>query len=164
MIEKIFTKGIQYIMLLVLFVFSISCQGPLVGEEIEFITPNEYKDLSSDPANLVIKTKNGGWSFDRVHYNDTTVNLSTGEIHKVNFGKVTDPKFSYSTKTLNNKSITEISGSFFTITSERLNNSNEPIVITVDITENTSNEKRVLLVELLHLDSGGFFRIEQNHK
>ncbi len=63
-----------------------------------------------------------------------------------------------------NKWITEIAGSFFNVTSESSKNNIEPVVITVDITENTSKEKRVLLVQLINLDTGSFFRIEQNPK
>ena len=37
-----------------------------------------------------------------------------------------------------------------------------PAVITVDIAENRSKEKRILLVQLTDLDAGGYFRIEQN--
>lgn len=47
---------------------------------------------------------------------------------------------------------------------ESSKNNIEPVVITVDITENTSKEKRVLLVQLINLDTGSFFRIEQNPK
>ena len=162
MIKKNFTKGIQFLMAIILYVFSISCQGPLAGEEIEFITPNVYEDVSPEATQIVMKTKNTSWIFTDVQYNDTIADISTGRISKINRGEVIDKSFSYDTKRVDNKSVTEITGSFFSITSERSNNDNEPVVITVDITENTSKEKRVLFVQLLNLDAGSYFRIEQN--
>ena len=164
MIVKNFTKGIYYLMAVLLYAFSISCQGPLEGERIEFITPNVYTDLSPVATQIVMKTKNTSWIFTDVQYNDTIADISTGKIYKINHSEVIDKFFSYDTKRVDNNSITEITGSFFSITSERSNNDNEPVVITVDITENTSQEKRVLLVQLINLDTGSFFRIEQDPK
>lgn len=164
MIKKNFAKSISYLMALVLSVFSISCQGPLAGEEVKFITPNVYKDLSPEATRIVMKTENSNWMFHDVQYNDTIADLSTGKIYKIEHGEVTAPSFSYETKTLNYKWVTEIKGSFFSITSESPGNKNEPTVITVDITENATKEKRVLLVQLMNLDAGNYFRIEQNPK
>jgi len=163
MIRNISAKDIQYLIAFILYLFSVSCQGPLEGEKIEFITPNVYKDLSPEATRIEIKTEKSNWTFQYVQYNDTIANLSTGNIHKIDHdGDITDPSFSYETKTLNNKWVTDITGSFFSIKSESPRNKNEPAVITVDITENRSKEKRVLLVQLLNLDRGGYFRIEQN--
>jgi len=157
--------GIQFLMAIILCAFSISCQGPLEGEIIEFTTPNEFKELPPEATRIVMKTKENNWRYEYVQYNDTIVNISTGRIAKINHdGDIIDPTFSYDTKMVENKWITEIAGSFFNITSESSKNNIEPVVITVDITENTSKEKRVLLVQLINLDTGSFFRIEQNPK
>ena len=164
MIRKISTKDIQYLMAFILYLFSVSCQGPLEGEEIEFITPNVYKDLSPEATRIEMKTKKSNWKFENVQYNDTIADLFTGKIYKIEHGEITAPSFSYEAKTVNNKWVTEIKGSFFSITSESPRDKNEPTVITVDITENRSKEKRVLLVKLLDLDAGNYFRIEQNPK
>ena len=89
-------------------------------------------------------------------YNDTIADLSARKIYKINHDEnITDPSFSYDTKNLNNNRITEITCSFFSLTSESPENKNEPTVITVHITENRSKEKRVLLVKLLNLDTEG---------
>lgn len=165
MIKIIFTKGLQYLLMaFILYLFSVSCQGPLAGEEVKFITSNVYTDLSPEATRIEIKTEKNNWTFHNVQYNDTIVNLSTGNIYKIDHGEVTDPSFSYDEKTINNKSVTEIKGSFFSITSESPRNKDDPKVITVDITENRSKEKRVLLVQLINLDTGNYFRIEQNPK
>lgn len=163
MMKKIVDQDIQYLTVFILCLFSLNCQGPLEGDNIEFITPNVYNDLSSEAAQIVIRTEKSNWTFQDVQYNDTIVDLSTGKIHKVGHdGDITDPSFSYDTRVLNNNRITKITGSFFSITSESPMNKNEPTVITVEITENRSKEKRVLHVQLLNLDTGGYFRIEQN--
>ncbi|NMB49460.1 MAG: hypothetical protein GX997_03220 [Bacteroidales bacterium] len=165
MIKKIFAKDIQYLMAFILYLFSVSCQGPLEGEKIEFITPNVYKDLSPEATQIVMRTEKSNWTFQDVQYNDTIADLSTGKFYKINHDEdITDTSFSYETKKVNNKWVTEITGSFFSITSESPENKNEPTVITVDITENTSKEKKVLLVQLINLDTGSYFRIEQNPK
>ncbi len=161
MIKNIFSKDILYLIAFIFYLFSISCIGPLEGEKIEFITRNVYKDLPPEAIRIEMKTKKSNWMFDSVHYNDTIVNLHYIEYDE---GDITDPSFSYKTTTLKNKWVTEITGSFFYIKSERSRNNNEPTVITVDITENRSKEKRVLLVQLLNLDRPNYFRIEQNHK
>lgn len=165
MIKKILTKGTPYLMAFILCIFSISCQGPLEGNTIEFITPNVYNDLSPEATRIVMKTEKNNWRFLNVQYNDTVAVLSTGKIHKINHdGDIADPSFSYETKTINHKEVTKIRGSFFSITSESSTDKNEPVVITVDIAENTTKEKRVLLVQLLNLDTGNYFKIEQNPK
>ncbi|WP_148038933.1 hypothetical protein [Proteiniphilum sp. X52] len=164
--KKEVTTGIQFLMAFILYLFSVSCEGPLAGEEVKFLTPNVYKDLPPEATRIEMKTENRNWTFQYVQYNDTIVDLSTGNINKIEHGKVTDPSFSYDTKTVNNRSVTEIKGSFFSIISESPGprDKNEPTVITVDLTENRSKEKRVLLVQLISLDTGGYFRIEQNPK
>lgn len=45
-------------MTLLLSVFSVSCQVPLAGEEVKFITPNVYKDLSPEATRIIMKTEN----------------------------------------------------------------------------------------------------------
>ena len=160
MIKNNFSKDIQYLMAFIFYLFSVSCIGPLEGEIIEFITPNVYKDLSPEATRIEMKTKKGNWMFEYVHYNDTIVNI----YYTANGGEIIDPSFSYNKKTLKDKRVTEITGSFFYIKSESPSNKNEPTVITVDITENTSKEKRVLLVVLINLDRENYFRIEQNPK
>lgn len=162
--KTILPKEISYLIAITLYLFSVNCQGPLEGERIKFLTPSVFKDLDPTATRIVMKTENSNWIYENVQYNDTIAEISTGKIYKVENGKVIDPSFSYNTKTVNKKWITEIKGSFFTITSESTRDKNEPTVITVDITENTSKEKRVLIVQLLSLDSGSFFKIEQNHK
>lgn len=158
MIKKNYTKSIQFFLALTFYLFGISCQGPLEGEKIEFITPNVYKDLPPEATRIIMKTKNTDWGFIDVQYNDTIAELSTGRISKINHGEVIDTTFSYKNK----KGMAMITGSFFTIKCQRPENKNAPKVITVDIAENNSNEKRVLLVQLLDLDAGSFFRIEQS--
>lgn len=163
MIKKNFEKGIQYIMAFIIYVFSISCQGPLAGEEIEFITNNVYKDLTSEANRIVMKTKKSNWTFKNVRYNDTIANLSNGKFYKIyHDGEILDTLFSYKTEQINDKWVTEIRGSFFFINCENPRDKNEPKIITVDITENISKEKRVLLVELINLDTENYFIIEQN--
>ena len=161
MIKNNFSKDIQYLMAFIFYLFSLSCMGPIEGEKIEFITPSVYKDLSPKAIRIEMKTKKSNWMFDSVNYNDTIVNL-----HYIDYDErdITDPSFSYKTSTLKNKWVTEITGSFFYIKSERSKNNHEPTVITVDITENRSKDKRVLHVQLLNLDRPNYFRIEQNHK
>ena len=146
-----------------LYLFSGGCQSPLAGEEIKFLTPNVYKNLSSEAARIEIKTEKSNWRFKDVQYNDTIADLLNEKIYKIEHGEVKDPSFSYESKTVNNQRVTEIKGSFFSIISERSpRDKNMPTVITVDIAENRSKEKRILLVQLMDLDAGGYFRIEQN--
>ena len=143
--------------------FSMNCVGPLAGEEIKFLTPNIYEDLSPKAARIEIKTEKSNWRFKDVQYNDTIADLLNEKIYKIEHGEVKDPSFSYESKTVNNQRVTEIKGSFFSIISERSpRDKNMPAVITVDIAENRSKEKRILLVQLTDLDAGGYFRIEQN--
>ena len=109
-----------------------------------------------------MRTEKSNWTFHNVQYNDTIADLASGRISKINHGEVKDTSFSYETKQVKNQLVVEITGSFFTIRSESPENKSEPTVITVDITENTSNENKVLLVQLINLDTGSYFRIEQN--
>jgi hypothetical protein len=164
MIKKIFAKDIQYLIAFILYLLSVSCQGPLAGEPITFTTPNVYTDLPSEATQIEIKTKTSEWTFLSVQYNDTIVDFLAEKIYKLNQAEIEDASFSYDAKELNNKWVTTITGSFFSIISEQSNNNNEQAVITVDITENRSEEKRVLMVRFLNLDRGNFFRIEQNPK
>lgn len=137
--KKNFTKGIQYLMAFILYLFSVSCQDPFVGEEVKFITPNIYKDLFPDATRIEMKTEKSNWKFEDVQYNDTIADLFIGKIYKIEHGEVTDPSFSYDAKTVNNKWVTEIKGSFFSIVSESPRDKDEPTVITVDITENLAS-------------------------
>lgn len=86
MIKKIFAKSISYLMALVLSVFSISCQGPLAGEEVKFITPNVYKDLSPEATRIVMKTENSNWIVTSIQKyskngNGRAANLATAVQH-----------------------------------------------------------------------------------
>lgn len=162
MLNKIFAKDAQYLLAFILYLFCVNCQGPLEGENIEFLTPNIYKDLSPKATRIVMRTEKSNWTFHNVQYNDTIADLASGRISKINHGEVKDTSFSYETKQVKNQLVVEITGSFFTIRSESPENKSEPTVITVDITENTSNENKVLLVQLINLDTGSYFRIEQN--
>ena len=85
--KKDVTTGIQFLMAIILYASSVSCQGPPAGEEVEFLTPNIYNDWSPDAARIVMKTKNSNWIFQQVQYNDTIVTLSTGNIYKIEHGK-----------------------------------------------------------------------------
>lgn len=143
-----------------------SCYGPIEGDDIIFVTQNTYKDLPPDAAQIILKTEKYNWGFDKVQYNDTVVTLSDGKFNRINHGPFeNDPSFSYVSKQVDYKTKVTITGSFFSILTEMprgVSSQNAPVVITVNISENKSKDKRMLLVSLMNTDNENYFLIEQN--